>query len=260
MQIIKSIQDELQVFQRISFKEETHQYMIDGQLTDGPSVTQLINRYKKPFDKDAVSKKISKKLGIAQQELLDDWKEKNLYSTTIGTMLHLYAESTFLNKDVEYQGQNLDSLQEETKIKIKKNLPKLIEQFNAFYIDHKHLKCVESELILGDINGTRVCGTADLLVYNEQTQRCEILDFKTNKKIEKYNSHSNLLKPFSDYSQSELSIYTIQLNVYKYIIEAYTSLKIDKLKLIWFQHTNPTYQIFELVNIQPKIRELFSNC
>lgn len=101
---------------------------------------------------------------------------------------------------------------------------------------------------------------ADLLCYNTDSNQLEILDFKTNKKISETSKYGNLLSPFSDMSLGEINEYTIQLNVYKYFIEKYTNLKIDKLKIIWFNNVaNENYKIFELKNIQNKIHELFSD-
>jgi len=142
----------------------------------------------------------------------------------------------------------------EEKKKLSETFPKLVEYFQNFYADNKHLVCVKNEMVLGDVEDTRVCGMMDMLCYNTQTDSFEILDFKTNKKMEKTSPWGNLFYPFDDMTEGEINEYTIQLNCYKYFLEKYTSIKIDKLKLIWFNVTNTNYQVIELGDIQSKIK------
>jgi hypothetical protein len=100
---------------------------------------------------------------------------------------------------------------------------------------------------------------SDMLSYNSQSDALEIIDFKTNKKMEKRSPYGDLFYPFDDMTEGEINEYTIQLNTYKYFIEKYTNLRIDKLKIIWFNVVNSNYEIFELGDIQPKIALMLEN-
>jgi hypothetical protein len=111
-------------------------------------------------------------------------------------------------------------------------------------------------MVLGDVEDTRVCGMMDMLSYNTQTDALEILDFKTNKKMNKTSPWGNLFYPFDDMTEGEINEYTIQLNCYKYFLEKYTSVKIDKLKIVWFNVANSNYKVIELADIQPKIKAM----
>ncbi len=75
--------------------------------------------------------------------------------------------------------------------------------------------------------------------------------------MEKKSPYGDLFYPFDDMSEGEINEYTIQLNTYKYFVEKYTSLKIDKLKIVWFNVVNDNYKIFELADIQPQITLMF---
>jgi hypothetical protein len=247
---------ELAKFNRITFVEKTHSYLIDGQPTNSPSVTQLLKRFKRKFEKEKMASRTAKKTNKTREQVLADWELNNLYSTTLGSMLHKYIENFYCNKRVEFEG-TFDGLGFEEKKKITENLPKLVEQFQNFYNDNKHLICVKNEIVLGDIEDTRVCGMSDLLCYNTETDKLEILDFKTNKKMDKTSPYGNLFFPFDDMTEGEINEYTIQLNVYKYFIEKSTSLKIDKLKIIWFNVNNDNYNLYELADIQTKVKQMF---
>lgn len=247
---------ELSVFNRITFVEKTHSYLIDGQKSDSPSVTRLLKKFKKEFNKEAAAARVAKRTNTTVKQVIADWDLNNLYSTTLGSMLHKYIENYYCNKRVEFEG-NFDGLGFDEKKKIAENLPKLIDYFQQFYNDYKHLICVKNEIVLGDMEDTKVCGMSDLLCYNTETDQLEILDFKTNKKMEKSSPYGDLFYPFDDMSEGEINEYTIQLNTYKYFVEKYTSLKIDKLRIVWFNVVNDTYKVFDLADIQPKIKLMF---
>ena len=254
---MSNILKELAVFNKITFLENEHRYAIDGELTQSPSVTRLIKQFKSPFEKEKFDARVAKRRGVTKNQVLAEWDLNNLYSTTLGTMLHKYIENYYCNKRIKFEG-DLEGLGFEEKQKLSRTLPVLIQFFHNFYQDNEHLLCVKNELVLGDIEDTKVCGMSDLLCYNTHTDALEILDFKTNKRMEKRNQYGgNLFYPFEEFSEGEINEYTIQLNVYKYFIEKYTSLKIDKLKIVWFNIVNENYVIHELANIQDKIAQMF---
>lgn len=253
-----TINQQLSIFDRISFEEKTHSYFIDGQPTNMLSVTGLLKKFKKKFDKHAVASRVAKKRNITTNALLAEWEDNNLYSTTLGTMLHKYIENHYCNNKSKYEGC-LKHVGHEEKLKILENLPKLIGYFQNFHRDHKHLECVKSELILGDIYDTKICGTCDLLCFNSLTNKYELLDFKTNKKMEESSPYGNLFYPFEHMTEGQINEYTIQLNVYKYFLEKYTTIKLDKLKLIWFNVCNEDYKIFCVKDIQSSIHLMFDS-
>jgi hypothetical protein len=252
-----NITKSLSVFNRVTFVESSHTYLIDDQPTNTLSVTGLIKQFKKPFEKEKMANIVAKKRGVTASQIKAEWDMNNLYSTTLGSMLHKYIENFYNNKKVQFDG-SLNGLGKEEKIKLAEHLPILIDFFRKFYTDNHNLLCVKNEIVLGDLNDTKICGMSDLLCYNTNTDQLEILDFKTNKKITNESKYGNLLFPFDDMSVGELNEYTIQLNVYKYFIEKYTDLKIDKLKIVWFNSVaNDSYKVYELQDIQTKVEQMF---
>ena len=45
--------------------------------------------------------------------------------------------------------------------------------------------------------------------------------------------------------ECDLEIYSLQLSLYKLIIEKHTGIKLGKSYLVWFSHNNPSYKIIE---------------
>lgn len=245
---------ELAVFDRITFIESNHTYLIDGVDTSCPSVTRLLKQFKKKFDVDAAAARVAKRQGTTTDHIKAEWEMNSLYSTTIGSMFHKYVENFYCKKDDAYEG-NFKLLGFEEKEKIKENLPKLVSYFQNFYKDYSDYENVKSEFVVGDIDDTRVCGMLDMLAYNPKSGRLELWDFKTNKKIA-HSTYGNLFYPFEDMCEGQINEYTIQLNTYKHFIEKYTNLRIDGMKVLWFNVVNTNYEVFEMPDIQPKIAQM----
>lgn len=251
---INSLIKELNVFDRITFVEDTHSYFIDGIQVTTPSVTKTIKQFKKEFDVNQTASRIALRTGSTVEQIKEEWRKNRDCAATIGTVLHKYIESCYNQTEPQIDTNLIQKLDFDEKNKLKETLPKLISQFENFYNEHQHLKCLKNEFVVGDLDDTKICGTLDMLVHNEQTNQLEILDFKTNKRMQRHTNFGNLFYPFEHLSEGEVNEYTIQLNTYKYFIEKYTSLKIGALKLVWFNVLNETYQIFELKDIQTNIK------
>jgi len=249
-----NIAQELTAFDRITFVEDGHSYLIDGVLNTSPSVTRLLKQFKKKFDVDQAALRVAKRQGTTADHIKAEWEMNNLYSTTIGSMFHKYVENFYCKKDDPFEG-NFNMLGFDEKQKIKENLPKLVGYFNNFYSDHSEYDSVKSEFVVGDLDDTKVCGMLDMLAVNSNTGSLELWDFKTNKKIA-HSTYGNLFYPFDDMCEGQINEYTIQLNTYKYFVEKYTNLKIDKMKIIWFNVVNDNYKLFEMPDIQSRIIQM----
>ena len=250
---------DLSTFNRITFVEKTHTYLIDGHLAGTLSVTGLIKRFKPVFDVEGASLRVAKRRGVSQDIVKQEWTLKNKFSTTLGSILHKYIENFYANKKIAIEHALVsEHLQTDQKQKLIERLPILVRHFQQFQLFYSHLLCAKTELVVGDLDETRICGMVDLLSYNSLTDSFEIIDFKTNKNINISSKYNSILKaPFEDMPDCELTHYTIQLNSYKYIIEKYTNIKITGLKIVWLNADNDTFKVFELRDIQEKIKEAF---
>lgn len=253
-----NIHESLKVFDRITFEEKNHCYFIDGELAGAPSVTKLLKQHKKPFDADAAAEKVAKRERVTAEYIKAKWAAGNLYSSTIGTLLHKYIENFYCNVN-ESCDVDLTQLTFEHKEMIKKNLPILTSQFKSFHKDHSELEYIKSELIIGDLSDTRVCGMVDMLAYNKKTKKFDIIDFKTNKRMEKENKYREyLLYPFEHLMAGQVNEYTIQLNTYEYILEKnIPDIEIGRKIIVWFNPNNEDYKVVPVHNIQDRIKEMF---
>jgi len=240
---------ELQVFNRITYFDREHKYKIDGKSTP-LSVSGLIEHFKPKFDVEFFAGRTAKNLGVTKEEVIELWNIKNFFSTQQGTILHFYIDNYFRNRVYPYEDlQKANaSFDKPTRTKLNENLYILIQQFESFFNDHSHLLPIKNEFILGDIDDTRICGTLDLLVYNTKLEGYEIYDFKTNLRFEstnkKYKKFFN--SPISHIPVCENDSYALQMSLYQYILEKYTSLKIVGNNAVWFNVSNDTYKLFPM--------------
>lgn len=247
---------ELSVFNRIVFIDRTHTYFIDNKPSAKYSVTGLLESFKEPFEKEKWAEIKGKGWGLSSKEIMDDWDQKNLYSKVLGTVFHGYAENYYNNKVVSYDKEWVSSqLTREQHQELRETLETLLIQFNNFYNDTKDFIIpIKNELVIGDINDTKICGMVDMLCFNTQKNCFEIYDFKTNKQIN-YTSKfgKKMLTPLDHLDACEYNTYSLQLGLYKRFLEDHTSIKIQNLYVLWFNKKNDNYQLMPLLNLEKEV-------
>lgn len=226
----------LNVFNRIKFIDDDHQYLIDNSKSNG-SITKVISNCKASFDTDKWSKHVSNRDNKPQELVLEEWKLNTNFSTQLGTLLHSYIENYWFNKIKKYDQQLIiEKFGVELHQQMRDILKGFIKSFHGFYKNHQHITPVRSELIIGDVDNTRICGTIDLLAYNEDVNAFELYDYKTNKKFTSLNSYNEkyINSHISHLDVCDLNSYSLQLSLYKFIIEKYTDIKIANMYIVWF--------------------------
>ena len=221
---------ELNKFNGIVFNELAHSYHYNG--VKCTSVTQLISNYKKKFETEIIASKYALKNGLSIDEVLTDWDLKRDTANARGTELHKYAELKFACKEYDVSEEQLST--------------DLKSKIDSFYEMSKgRLIPVASELIVGDSDKS-LCGMIDQIFYNVKAKEFQIWDYKTNKEINMSSKYkSKMINGLNHLEECEYNTYSLQLSIYKKIIEKNTSLKIGKSYLCWINEENDSYQIIE---------------
>jgi hypothetical protein len=251
----------LTVFNSIVFLHKTHSYLINGRPSAKVSVTGLLNLYKPKFDVNKWSAIKAEQRGITAEEIKEEWRLNNLYATTRGSIFHNYVENYYDNKVIPYDQYSVQKdLGDELHAKLRDELPDLIKQFNKFYNDYQHLLPIKKELVIGDINNTRICGMLDMLVYNTKTDSYEIYDYKTNREIDFSSKfEKKYYEPISHLDVCEFNTYSLQLSLYQYIIEKYTPIKITGTYVVWFNIKNESYKLIPLLNLTKEVESILQH-
>lgn len=242
MDISLQIPNELfTAFNNVKYYDEPHKYFLNHK--ELISVTTLIHKYQEEFDEDYWSEYKANQFGVKKHHILRAWDFINKKGTIKGSIIHDYTENIFYNKKFEYPKEKIynefgfDPIIKEYQI--------TKQHVDKFYIDSfNKLIPIKAELVIFDKTAL-IGGMLDMLFYNVRAKEFQIWDWKTNKDFTFKCEKRHLLYDLFVLEDSDLEIYSLQLQLYKYIIEKYTNIKLGKSYLVWFSHNNPTYKIIE---------------
>lgn len=240
-------------FDKITLDEESHRYIVsDG--NDYTSVTELIKKYEHEFNEDLIAARTAKKRNVSKEQLILEWRTKGENSRKKGTAIHRYIESRFLGRD--------NSLLDDCEYF------NLKTQFNNFYNDFMKDKVwIYSEKIIYHPE-IKVAGTIDCLMYCPKEDILYFIDWKTNDKLSWENKYSFLKFPLNKYEASNLNIYSLQVSLYRYIIEEQILINSESLNevkdkaknlIVLFSDVNNTYSVYETPYYKYSIVQLLNN-
>lgn len=230
----------------IEFFEKEHKYKFKRNPDVIPlSVTGVIGKYKKPFDAEYHAKNKADQLGISKEQVLKEWKDKGELASSKGTLVHLYMEQMMKGEQFSIP-ENL-------------NRPDVVDAFNKTKpICNKFLKNsyntlehVSAEQLVG-CPEWGITGMIDQIVRNKHTGEYYLLDWKTNKKINT-ESFYKLQGSLSHLDSSELTIYSLQLGLYKRILERYINIKISNCLIIHLPLDSDDYKMYKTHEFKDEI-------
>lgn len=242
---------ELAKFNDIKYFDAPHKYFVDNE--EYVSATTFIGKFKPKFETQIMAEQYASKRGLDVNEVIAQWDLKRNISTVKGTMVHNMAENWWNNKSFPYDP--------EIPIKafgydiISESFKKCEEIFHRFYLDAKqNLIPVKMELVVCD-HDYKVAGMVDCLFFNKKSNMLEIWDYKTNKEIKLKNDFGQkFYNPISHLDVCEINTYSLQLSLYKHIIEKNTNLKLGNNYLIWINENNDNYKIFTCKDLNAEIK------
>lgn len=236
-------------FNSYNFEESTHTYYFNGKPVK-TSVTKFIHRFFEEFNSEEISKKYALKHNLSQQEVLDEWKKSGKISSISGTIIHTYMENAKRGKtfEIDYSQAIKEGLYDEVKERVEVLLP----QAKAFHEDSLgRLFPIQLEYTVGieDI----IAGNIDMLCWNQKAQEFQIWDYKNLKDFKTGNYFGKNCKgAFYWCSDCHLVKYSIQLNMYKCILQRVLGVPIGKCYLVHFNYVKPEegFKIHECIDLQ----------
>jgi ATP-dependent exoDNAse (exonuclease V) beta subunit len=225
----------LNVFNGILFDEPSHTYTLDDH-TFSKSVTKLVEEYAQPFDEDYWAEYKAKKEGVSVQEIKDRWEKVRVASQIRGTNFHNYMECKLKGIGSDYSDN--------------KELKELGDIFCAEMIESGKLTSLGIEQVVFDVD-LDVAGTVDFVGVNHLGEYI-ILDWKTNKEIKCQNSYQSMKVPFESYDDCNFYHYSLQLNIYRHIIEKHCNVKIPHLYFVWFNESIRKAKLFKCEEMDVK--------
>lgn len=100
-----------------------------------------------------------------------------------------------------------------------------------------------------------------MLAWNKRFQEFQIWDYKNTKEIQKSNPLSKCFYPFNNFDDCNFVHYSIQLSMYKSLLQRTCSINIGKLYIVHFgyQDTSDNYDIYECIDFSPTCDWILDN-
>lgn len=219
---------------RVVFDEEPHIYYVDGHPVKS-SVTTFLSEYAPKFDSARISKEQFEKhfntvghkyYQMSVEDIQKQWR--NNEASSLGTKLHKAIEH-YYNEEFELIDENVKSTIEWTYFEtFAKNNNKLVPYRTEWEIYDKQLN---------------LAGSIDI-VYKNSDGTYDIGDWKRSKEIKVLNNFKNesrLFPPLEHLHNANYWKYSLQLNMYKYILETNYGVKIKNMHLYVFHGNNNNY-------------------
>ncbi len=239
----KHIRDE-----RIQFVEETHSYLVDGTSDGIISVTTLIHHHFPKFDADSVLKKMKNKKekypGMTDTEIKKSWDENGKKASASGTKTHKMIENYYNrienDKEDEKSKEYLHFLKFDKEIREKKGFVPYRTEWSIFdgLID--------------------LAGQLDML-YEKEDGTYALYDWKRVKDIKKENAYENGLGKLKHLPHCNYSHYSLQLNVYKRILETRYEMIVSEMCLVVLHPDNETYILEPVYEMKDEIDYVFKH-
>ena len=227
----------------IVFYKIPHEYKVNGTKMR-KSVTRLVHDCFPEFNQDKVSKicfdkyfnnKNSEYYQMSREQIIKKWEDNKNIACEAGTFLHetielYYNECKVINNTPEYK------------------------HFENFCNDHKHLLAYRTEWEIY-YEEKSVAGSVDM-VFKNPDGSFSIYDWKRSKKIEKSNIFETGIGDFDHLPHCNFWHYSLQLNIYKYILELKYNIMINDLYLVIMHPNNPNYIKLKCPNLHEEVQLL----
>jgi len=200
----------------ISLDRDNHIYKLnEDPNVDFKSVTTFIGDFFEEFDAQRIANKLvnnnMKYMHLTKEELLAQWKKAADY----GTIVHAELEDFILEGKQAKEPKSIQGIEWLEKYKVKSNF----DIYSEVVVYSKELK---------------IAGTIDLLLFDNETGKYNIMDWKTSKRINSkaFKNKKGNHEVTTNLDDCNFNHYALQLSLYRYILETYYDIEISEHMII----------------------------
>jgi ATP-dependent exoDNAse (exonuclease V) beta subunit len=229
------------------FDEESHTYSYLNPTTKRPvqsfqSVTGFLSQFKKEFDSDKIAGIVAKKRAISKKQVLHEWKEISDTALHLGTRVHKWIEDYYngLNPEMPEDPILLDRV-----LKFKQIHDEKLKAFTPVYQEFRVFS-----------RKWGIAGTLDAL--KKLNNKYYVGDWKSNKKFttdaDSEGRKQKLLYPFNDMWDNSLNGYSIQLSLYRLILQEEAGFETAGGFLVWIGPEEKP-KMYKIVDLRDRLYE-----
>jgi len=218
----------------IKFYEVGHKYDLTHPVTkkvlNPVSVTTLIHHYFPDFDADAVIAKMMKSrnwpnsqyFGMAAEDIKAKWEKDKCAAADAGTQMHAGIEDYY------------NGLVVNNKVATSVEYSYFTRFWKDFSTMYPTFKPYRTEFLVWDEdfrNGSALCGSIDFLLKDDKNNYI-IMDWKRSREIKFSNQYETGYRPFHMMDHCNYNHYTLQLNIYRHILQTKYQMNVIFLMLV----------------------------
>jgi hypothetical protein len=231
----------------IHFDEPTHVYTIKGDSKGWVSCTGFLHSFFPHFDADDTIKKMmrskkwpeSKWYGMTASAIKAAWEANGREASEAGTAMHLGIEMVM-------NGAEKDVVPE----------VKLTKEWEYFWKywkkDSEIWEPWRTEWEVWD-EELKLAGSIDMIYRNKKDGTFAIYDWKRAKEMKMENPFGTGYGPVAHLPDTNYWHYTLQLNMYRWLLEKHYNLKISEMALVVLHPNNRTYHKYVLNRLTDEI-------
>ena len=237
---------------RITFEEKTHCYTVDGIRDGWTSCTKFIHSFFPEFDADAVIAKMmasskwcegeSPYFGMTVSQIKKQWSDKAKASSEAGTNLHLQIERFYNNNCDDVQGIEWSYF---------------MDFHTRYATEQRGFVPYRTEWLVFDTD-TKISGSIDMVYYIPADGTYAIYDWKRASDIKTENKFQSGNDPISHLPDTNYWHYSLQLNIYRYILQKNYGIVVSELALVILHPANSSWKVMKLNFMDDEVADMMA--
>jgi hypothetical protein len=224
-----------------------HLYIVNGDPNSYISTTTFIHKFANEFDADRAITMIfngrnyqsSPYFGMSRQQIKDAWELNRQEAASLGTAMHANLENFY--NGISVKDEFLET--------------KEWQLFQTYLADNPRLEPFRTEWEVFDEEHF-ISGSIDMIYADpDKPGHLIIKDWKRSKEI-KWSSRDRLREPIQHLDDCNGMHYSLQVNLYKWILEKNYGVRISRLFMVRFHPNSDAYEEIEVENMQDEIKAM----
>lgn len=245
--------------EHIAFVEKTHKYYVNGSCEGNISCTGFIHEFFGHFDGKAILTKMrknpnkwaqSKYFGKTDEEIMKEWSDSGKAASEAGTAMHLAIEQFLHGSPEQIHPDILPTPEWQYFLKFWKDCGPDLEPYRSEW------EVFTDSLTPSDERKIKLCGSIDMVFRRKSDGKFVIYDWKRSKEIKGENPFGSGLAPLEHLPDTNYWHYTMQLNVYKWILETYYDVQVGDLYIVILHPDNTSYKRMRLNMMEEEVEAM----
>jgi hypothetical protein len=244
----------------IAFHEPTHKYYVNGSCEGNISCTGFVHEFFGHFDAKAIITKMrkgknwpqSKYFGKTDEEIMAEWNANGKAASEAGTAMHLAIEQFLHGASEQIKPETFDTIEWKYFMKFWNDCGHDLEPYRSEW------EVFTDNLLIPSENERKIklCGSIDMVFRRKSDGKFVIYDWKRSKEIKSENPFGSGLPPLEHLPDINYWHYTLQLNVYKWMLEKFYGLEVADLYLVIIHPDNPSYRRMRLNILEDEVEDM----